>query len=164
MKISDIMENSERPELVIMVGLPASGKSTVIKQRYPNHTVVSSDDTIERLSAAEGMTYDEGFKKFIGRATGAMKTTFRNAIKEGENIVWDQTNLSTKKRRGIIQQTPEQYRIVAVVFDIPERERERRVAQRPGKTIPDHVMKSMAKSFNPVTKDEGFDEIIEIRS
>lgn len=165
MKIKQLIaEETHQPELVVMVGLPGSGKSTVIRQRYPNHVVVSSDDIIEKLADADGKTYDEVFKQYIGRASGEMKSTFKNAVKNDENIVWDQTNLSKKKRRGILQQIPDHYRVVAVVFNIPDKVRAERAGQRTGKTIPDHIMKSMERSYNPVTKDEGFDNIIEIRN
>jgi predicted kinase len=161
MKLNEI---ADKPELIVMVGLPGSGKSTFIRKWYPNYVVVSSDDVIEKLAAADGKTYDEVFKQYVGRASGEMKTTFNNAVKNNESIVWDQTNLSKKKRRGILQQIPSHYRVVAVVFNIPDKVRAERAAQRTGKTIPDHVMRSMEQSYDPVTKDEGFDKIIEIRN
>jgi predicted kinase len=166
MKMKQLVKETEQeqPELVVMVGLPGSGKSTIIRQRYANHTIVSSDDIIEKAAAEAGKTYNDVFKDNIGRATMGMKIAFKEAVKNNENIVWDQTNLSKKKRRGILQQIPDHYRVVAVVFILPERVRSERAAQRTGKSIPDHVMKSMTKSYNPVTKDEGFDKIIEIRN
>lgn len=161
MKMSQLVQNESQsqPEIIVCVGLPGSGKSYQINKRYPNYTVVSSDNIIERLSAAQGMTYDQGFKQFIGTASTQMNNEFRDAIQNNENIVWDQTNLSAKKRRGILSRVPKHYRTVAMVLDVDADVRQERMGQREGKTIPDHVMQSMAKNYQPPTKDEGFDEI-----
>jgi gluconate kinase len=52
------------------------------------------------------------------------------------------------------------YRMIAVVFKIPDvEELERRLNSRPGKHIPNHVMKSMINGFQMPTVEEGFDEI-----
>lgn len=159
MKISELKEDVNSPEIIVMVGLPGVGKSTVINREYPSHTIISSDDIIEKLASDEGKTYDEVFQQYIGRATGEMKANFRTAVKNNENIVWDQTNLSKKKRRGILNQVPQHYRKVAVVFEVSDRTRYERMEQRQGKSIPSHVVKSMEKSYQAPSKDEGFDEI-----
>lgn len=52
------------------------------------------------------------------------------------------------------------YEHIAVVFATPEKdELERRLASRPGKNIPAHVMQSMINGFDKPTEDEGFTEI-----
>jgi gluconate kinase len=52
------------------------------------------------------------------------------------------------------------YEHVAVVFATPEPdELARRLAQRPGKIIPESVLASMMQSYNPPDESEGFVEI-----
>ena len=162
MKMQDLITEkyeNDRPELVVMVGLPGVGKSTVIKRDYPNYTIVSSDDIIEKYAEKEGRTYDEVFQKYIGQATSEMKSNFRRAIQNNENIVWDQTNLSKKKRDGILNQVPQHYRKIAVVFNVSDTTRYERMGQRHGKSIPAHVIQSMEKAYQAPSRDEGFDDI-----
>ena len=154
-------------EIIVMVGLPASGKSThrdkMIAESGVDYVIVSSDDEIERFALEEGSNYTEAFDKYVGRATAIAKKKFRDAVKEGKHIIWDQTNLTPKKRRSILKDVGEDYRKVAVVFELTDDELDRRINKRKsetGKDIPAHVMKSMAKSYLPPTKEEGFDNII----
>lgn len=167
MKMEQLKEN-KNPVIYVLVGLPGSGKSTWIRNNASlgDAVIVSSDDIIEELSRKEGLNYSQGFDKFIGRATMQMKQNFKAAVASGSDIVWDQTNMTAKKRRGILQQIPAGYRKVAVVFDTDDREIERRLktrAEETGKFIPPHIMKSMSQSYQAPSRDEGFDEIIKVK-
>jgi gluconate kinase len=52
------------------------------------------------------------------------------------------------------------YEHIAVVFNTPEhKELMRRLFNRPGKDIPDHVIASMIASWEDPTLEEGFKEI-----
>ena len=158
------------PFAIVLVGLPASGKSTWCNKflsrsaSFSNEVcIISSDNYIQEKALAEGSTYTEVFDKYIGAATAHMKTQCNLAVKEGKNLIWDQTNLSPKKRKSVINRLPDTYLKVAVIFDIDDRELQRRLdtrAEEEGKFIPPHVMKSMLASYRPVTKDEGFNFII----
>jgi len=156
---------------VIMIGLPASGKSTWIAHEslradFVPFTVISSDNVLERIASEKGLTYSEVFKDYIGQATAEMKSTFKNAIVAGENIIWDQTNMSKKKRRGILSQIPDDYYKIAVDFSVLPVELKRRLDERAeltGKYIPWKVIEDMGKNYQAPSKDEGFDEIIKVK-
>jgi|AntDeeMinimDraft_5_1070356.scaffolds.fasta_scaffold45637_2 predicted kinase len=159
--------DAQRPEIIVMIGLPGSGKSTwrdrMLAQTDIDYVIVSSDDEIERLSEADGMDYTSGFGKHVGQATHIMKQKFREAVNNGKSIIWDQTNLTPKKRRGILRKVPDDYYKIAVSFEVDDQELEDRLAKREretGKHIPAKVMGDMAKSYIPPTKQEGFDEVI----
>jgi hypothetical protein len=52
------------------------------------------------------------------------------------------------------------YEHIAVVFKTPESdELARRLASRPGKNIPEHVMRGMIEGWDEPELDEGFKEI-----
>ena len=154
------------PHLVIMVGLPGSGKSTWIKnfqaKQDTPYRVISSDDIIEREAAKQGKTYNEVFQDVAGSAGKQIHIDAKQAVNRGENVIWDQTNLTVKKRRSLLQKFPG-YRCTAVNFVITDPVLDQRRAGRPGKIIPKHVLDGMARSYVSPTKDEGFDEVITVR-
>jgi gluconate kinase len=77
----------------------------------------------------------------------------------GLDVIWDQTSTSVAARRRKFNTLPK-YEHIAIVFATPEKEElDRRLASRPGKNIPDHVMRSMIGGFQMPTEDEGFKEI-----
>lgn len=152
---------------IMLVGVPAAGKSYFIKHKlsllYPAATfvVISSDDIIERKAAEQGKTYSDVFQDEIKNATSEMNQAFAIAVANGDNIVLDQTNLSPKVRRGKLSHVPKGYTKIAVVFPIPDHNQlKKRLASRPGKNIPAHIVSSMINNFQPPSKDEGFDQII----
>lgn len=156
---------------VLLIGLPGSGKSTWItaeqlRADFVPFTVISSDNVLERIASEKGITYSEAFKDHIGQATAEMKSSFKNAIAEGENIIWDQTNMSKKKRRGILSQIPADYYKIAVDFSVLPVELKRRLTERAeltGKHIPWKIVEDMGKNYQAPDKEEGFDEIIKVK-
>lgn len=118
---------------------------------------------IERESQKEGITYNEGFQKFIKTATKELDADLMDAIASDTPIIWDQTNLSTKQRQQKLSKIPKHYRKIAVVVECKDRtEHDRHLESRPGKNIPKNVIASMRANFEYPTESEGFDEIIKI--
>ena len=148
--------------LYVMVGVPASGKTTYIKNNLKNCAIISSDDFIEKKAAEDNITYDEAFPKYVKEAARNIDVSVIEAIANSKNIVWDQTNLTAKKRMNNLKKFPSYYHKVALVFPIPE-DLEDRLNSRPGKNIPKHIMQSMIESFEEPTLLEGFDEIRKIQ-
>jgi predicted kinase len=163
-----------QPICEVMVGLPAMGKSTLVessKEIYDDMDldvfVYSTDAEIERRSASNGWTYDEGFAEFIEPATKYMNEMLEIAIRSKQDIVWDQTNTGISKRRKIINRMKQAgYQIRCKCIVPPEvgnfddlKVWKRRLANRPGKTIPHHILTSMFESYVVPTIEEGFDMI-----
>ena len=156
---------NESPTLWMLVGVPASGKSTWVADADAIHldgiVIVSSDNEIEDYAASVGKTYSEVFKEYASTANAKMMQKLQGAIRHGDDIIWDQTNLNAKTRKGKLSQVPKTYRKVAVVFKTPEfTEHMRRLNSRNGKSIPMHVINSMKESMTIPSLDEGFDEVI----
>jgi predicted kinase len=81
------------------------------------------------------------------------------AREAGKDIIWDQTSLTEKSRIRKFNMLPD-YEHIAVVFKTPEPEElARRLTSRPGKNIPDGVMKSMIRGFQMPTEAEGFTQV-----
>lgn len=152
----------------VMVGLPASGKSTFIKDMFdmdPDAFVYSTDNILERIASQLGKTYDDVFSKHISSAQTEADIWLDDAIKNGLNVIWDQTNLGVKKRRNIINRMNRKgYRIECIAFRMPQSvdditEWNGRLHSRKGKTIPENIIQNMVKTYIEPTLDEGFDDL-----
>lgn len=149
------------PKLYMLIGVPGSGKSTWQKNSESARKayLASTDMFIELYAALNHKTYDEVFKEVIKSAEKYMYELVMTAVKNGGDIVWDQTNLNRKTRAKKLIMIPDHYEKIAIVFPVPD-DLEKRLANRPGKTIPYHVMKSMMDGFEYPQMDEGFNSII----
>lgn len=149
--------------LYMLVGVPASGKSTWINsyQFIADPIVLSTDNYIEQQAAAAGKTYNEVFDAVIGDANDHLWKTAYSAFRANAVVVWDQTNLDVKGRRYKLSKVPVHYSKIAVYFNTPSREEHaRRLNNRPGKAIPQQVINSMVARLTMPTMEEGFDHII----
>ena len=144
-----------------LVGVPGSGKSTWLKNQdwALGLTVVSTDVFVEDYAKAQGKTYSEVFDEYMPTAVDLMSKVVVHAREHGHDIIWDQTSTTVKSRARKFRMLRD-YEHIAVVFSTPDQyELSRRLAGRPGKNIPDHVMRSMIDGFEMPTEDEGFTEI-----
>ena len=143
-----------------MVGLPGCGKSTYATNHLSDHDVVylSTDAIIEAKAAAIGKTYDECFKDFIDEATIEFFNRLDDAIRNDLDIIVDRTNLSVKSRRKILARFPKDYSKSAHVICC-SREIQAKRLDRPGKSIPAHVIEDMRKNFEFPQISEGFEVI-----
>jgi predicted kinase len=144
-----------------MIGVPGSGKSTWIRNQIwaLGLTVVSTDTFVEDYARAQGQTYNQVFGDYMPTAVDLMVQQVVFAREHGHSVIWDQTSTTVASRRKKFHMLPD-YEHVAVVFGTPEpAELARRLASRPGKSIPDHVMLSMLQNLKEPTLEEGFQEI-----
>lgn len=157
-----------KPTLIMLVGLPGTGKSTWIRDQgfwdrwdSADTMVLSTDNFIESVASGEGKTYSEVFPMAIKAAEKNLEEGLEYAIQTDMNIVWDQTNLSVSSRKKKLRKIPAHYRKVAKVF-LPTDEHEAWLnsPERAGKVIPKNVLDSMQATFQMPTVDEGFDEVI----
>lgn len=144
-----------------LIGVPGSGKSTWIKNQdwAKDIPVVSTDNFVEAYAKEQGKTYSEVFDEYMPIAVKLMANQALVCQANGLDVIWDQTSTSIAARKRKFNTLPN-YEHIAVVFKTPEAdELARRLASRPGKNIPDHVMRSMIDGFQMPTEDEGFTEI-----
>ena len=149
------------PKCYQLIGVPGAGKSTWIKNQdwAKDIPVVSTDNFVEAYAKEQGKTYNEVFKDYMPKAVKLMANQALICQANGLDVIWDQTSTSVVSRKKKFNMLPK-YEHIAVVFKTPEAdELARRLASRPGKNIPDHVMRSMIENFEMPTEDEGFTEI-----
>lgn len=140
------------PNAYVLVGLPGVGKSTWVSGRAP---IASSDKFVELMAKALGMTYNEAFPKAIKAA----EANFWDSLDGWDRDIYiDRTNLTVKSRARLFKALPN-HTFTAIVFPTTSDWKER-LAGRPGKQIPEHVLRSMDQGYQPPTLDEGFHQII----
>ena len=156
------------PICTVMVGLPAMGKSTFIKGMFtPDTWIYSTDMYIEQVAEEYGITYNEAFESAMKAATEFNESKLDTMITFRKDIIWDQTNLGVGKRRKIINRMKQAgYQVRCNCIVPPEAGHfddlkvwKRRLENRPGKTIPQHVLSNMWESYVEPSIEAGFDAI-----
>lgn len=167
MRFADL---TPQPEIYVLVGLPGSGKSTWTRNFLASadkpFVVLSTDEIIERIAKETSSSYNQAVNDYYGTADKEMKQNSRNAFKDKISVIWDQTNVGVGKRRKILAQVPKNYRKIAVVFEVDDKELSNRLnrrAEETGKTISPKIVEQMKKDYSEPSKAEGFDEIIKVK-
>ena len=89
-----------KPKLYIMVGLSASGKSTISKEiAKEKDCVIVSSDAI-RGEICEGGVIDQSKNDTVFRI---FYQRIKDNLKEGKNVIADATNITIKARHSLLE-------------------------------------------------------------
>ena len=149
------------PKCYQLIGVPASGKSTWVKNQEwaLGLTIVNTDAFVEDYARAQGKTYSEVFVDYMPTAIDLMVEQVVFAREHGHTIIWDQTSTTVKSRARKFNMLPD-YEHIAVVFRTPNLDvLKERLASRPGKDVPWEVVQGMIDNWEEPTEEEGFTEI-----
>ena len=171
--IREVLTTDTRPKLYVLVGPPAIGKSTWVRDNVPDAYLINRDDVVDAVREPLGMKYDQMFhpenRRHQAEADRIHREKVAGAAASGKDIVVDMTNMGVNSRRGalrVIQGHEGEYEKIAVIFDHRGKEdfvrdNVRQRAEKLGdKNIPYHVMTGMFDRFEMPTREEGFDRII----
>lgn len=146
------------PCLYLLVGPPASGKSTWVAQHLsssvtPTH-VASTDDILERFAKEQNISYSEAHRMMFKLAEREFKQGIISAAAVGKDIVVDRTNVSPNARRKMFalvdSSTKFPYTRIGVVFSAPNDVLQERLAerhQRTGKYVPWAIVEGMIRDY-----------------
>lgn len=143
--------------LYYLVGMPASGKSTWAKKNINDNTVwISSDNIRKELYGSESVQEGniEVFELMFKRT--------RDALRNGLDIIYDATNINSKKRKGFINQF-KNIRKVCIYFASDLKDVIHRNNSRDRK-VPFEVINRMYKGLQIPMYHEGWDNIQIIRN
>jgi predicted kinase len=157
------------PECAFLCGIPCSGKSTFVNELkkipyWENAVILSTDAYIEKQAQRCGLTYNQIFDDVIDDATRELELELNMAKDRGENLIWDQTNISRKTRKKKLSKLPSIYARGVIYFDVTLEEALRRNENREGKYIPKSVLKRMYHQLEVPTLEEGWDYVEKVKS
>jgi predicted kinase len=141
-----------RPRIVLLVGLPGSGKSTWAADQAG---VLSSDALRELLAD------DPGNQNIHARVFRVLRDLLKHRLQLKRPVTYiDATNLTPYERRPYIKLAGLfDAEIEAVFFDVPVSECIRRNRGR-GRVVPDEAIHKMAERLVPPDLTEGFSRVL----
>lgn len=148
-----------KPYLFIMIGISASGKSTIANRIAEREKcVIVSSDAI-RGEICDGGVSDQSknnevFKIFHRR--------IKENLENGNNVIADATNITIKSRAAILEAVKEIdcYTVAYVVSKKVENCIKDNVSDQRQYPVPEEVIYKQMNKYQPPTYEEAFDHII----
>lgn len=150
--------------VVLMVGLPGSGKTTIACKHYPDFEKVSLDEIKnmpkhERYSLVRSYKPD-GLPIPPSNNRKAEHVLIATALQKGLNVVIDDTNLTREIRAPHIEHASRyRYPVYAISLCNAKTAIKRNKARSGRMRVPDGIMLKMQREYEPPKMDEGFESI-----
>ena len=140
---------------IMMVGLPASGKSTYAKTWYSDFEIISSDAIRKELFG------DESVQKDNGKVFGEVFKRVKNNLLKGRDVIVDATFINRKSRKGLLEMVSNIDGVTkeAIVMTTPYHVCVKRDKER-DRTVGEDVIKKFLMRFQIPMYSEGFDNIL----
>lgn len=142
-------------KIIVMCGLPCSGKSTISKElaEQYNATIFSSDELREEMFGdINDQTHNQ--ELFV-----ELHRRIKECLRNGKSALYDACNINYKRRMVFLQELKNiPCEKICVLMATPYEECLKRNNERERK-VPEHVIKRMYCSFNIPYWYEGWDDI-----
>jgi predicted kinase len=168
--------NLSNPEILMLVGVSGSGKSTFRKDfisKNKAYYVLNIDEIRDEYAKKHGLTFEQLFEpEHHSWSHNEFERQLKSALNQRLNIVIDRTNLKVEDRHRILSLVPPEYKKTAVYFTCDKEEIMKRqlardeqfVAQgKPSQNIPESVIEQMLADYKQPSESEGFNEVFSNR-
>lgn len=159
----------EEAEMIMMVGLPACGKSVWCENYAKEHKdkkyyILGTNLIIDRMKVSgliRKRNYHGRWEELIKRASAVLNKLFDVSKKRPRNYILDQTNVYFTARRRKMESFRGYKRIAAVLVNTPEVLDTRTEKQRKdeGKLVPEEAVMEMKKNFSLPEVGPSFDDV-----
>jgi len=143
-------------KMILLCGLPASGKSTYTKKLQEKGYKIHSSDAIREELYGDASIVEDHAKVF-----DILHSRLIKDLVDGLDVVFDATNISYKKRMGFLQKVKKvklNVECIAVYFATPYEDCLKNNNKRE-RLVPEHVIKNMYLNLYIPQLYEGFDKV-----
>lgn len=141
-------------KLIVMVGIPGSGKSTYAKKHFGKTAQILSSDALRKELLGDETNQKQNdivFTELYKRARGFLIL--------GEDVVIDGTNINVFERKRVLNNFEDlSVEKIAIVMNTPIETCYHQNQQRE-RNVEESVIDMYAKNFEMPTTSEGFDKI-----
>ena len=153
------------PTLIVMIGIPASGKSTAAKSlEKEGYIVLSSDEIRGKIYGAGFPTDEKEREKLKVTVFNKIKRDAKDHLASGRSVAIDATNLNRKKRMKLLSylENIPCYKTAMLFITSMEVCKARNSCRDEDARVPNKDMMRLMSGFETPVAGEGWDEIIPV--